>query len=307
MSLHDDLALDPAVRVLYASAQVALGQFHAAPDDPRWSHENCASEAHYVVFPERSVEIAQDGDEPILADPHVLVFYNRNQTYRRRLVSRDGDRCSFIAVAPGLLEEISRAGVGGLGNAERRPFWRSHAQSHSLDYLAQQLLIAELKRGHLDDLSTAERLVRLVERAVRLLEVGRPPSAAGRIRASTRRAHRELVADARSAIAVHLADRVSLDDLATEIGTSPYHLARVFRAETGKSLHGYRDELRLRTSLPLVTETSGPDLTWIALELGYSSPSHFSDRFRRLFGVPPSAVRDLQLRTILKASPMSAA
>ena len=306
MSLHDDLALDPAVRVLYASAQVALGQFHAAPDDPRWSHENCASEAHYVVFPERSVEIAQDGDEPILADPHVLVFYNRNQTYRRRLVSRDGDRCSFIAVAPGLLEEIARAGVPGLRSPERRPFWRSHAQSHSLDYLAQQVLIAELNRGHLDGLATEERLVYLVERAVRTLDVGRPPSA-GRVRASTRRAHRELVADARAAISLHLAERLSLDGLATQVGTSPYHLARVFRAETGKSLHGYRDELRLRTSLPLVTETSGPDLTWVALELGYSSPSHFSDRFRRLFGVPPSAVRDLQLRTILKAPPMSAA
>ncbi len=306
MSLHDDLSLDPAVRVLYASAQVALGEFHAGPEDPRWSNENCASEAHYVVFPERSVGIAQAGDEPIVADPHLVVFYNRNQTYRRRLVSRDGDHCSFIAVAPALLEEIARAGVPGLGDPERRPFSRSHARSHALDYLAQQVLIAELKRGQLEELRTAERLVWLVDRAVRRLGTRRR-SPRGRERASTRRAHRELAEDARAAIAVHLGERLTLDGLATEVGASAYHLARVFRAQTGKSLHAYRDELRLRTSLPLVAEPAGRDLTWVALELGYSSPSHFSDRFRRLFGVPPSAVRDLQLRTILKAHRLSAA
>lgn len=121
------------------------------------------------------------------------------------------------------------------------------------------------------------------------------------------RAHHELAEDARAAIAVHLTERLTLDCLAAEVGASPYHLARLFRAQTGQSLHAYRDELRLRTSLPLVTELAGRDLTWIALELGYSSLSHFSDRFRRLFGVPPSEVRELQLRTILKAGHTSAA
>lgn len=305
MPLHDDLSADPAVTVLYASSQVALGEFHAGPDDPRWSTENCASEAHFVVFPQRSVGIAQDGDEPIVADPHVLVFYNRNQTYRRRLVSRDGDVCSFIAVAPPLLEEIARTGAHGLGDAERRPFRASHARSPTLDYLAQQLVISELKRGRIDALTTEERLITLVGRAVRVLRVRRDP-ARGRARPGTMRAHRELAEDARAAIAVHLTEPLTLDGLAAEVGASPYHLARVFRAQTGQSLHAYRDELRLRTALPLVTELAGRDLTWIALDLGYASLSHFSDRFRRLFGTPPSAVRHLQLRTILKAGQTSA-
>ena len=306
MSLHDDLTIDPDVSVLYASSQIAFGEFHAGPDDPRWAHENCASEAHFVVFPGRSVEIAQNGDEPIVADPNVIVFYNRNQTYRRRLVSPDGDHCSFIAVVPALIEEIARGGVRGLGDAERRPFGGSHAPSRSIDFLAQQLLIAELKRGRVDELATEERLVALVERSVRQLDVDRPPTS-GRTRASTFRAYRELTEDARAAIALHLGERITLDGLAAQVGASPYHLARVFRLQTGMSLHAYRDQLRLRTSLPVVTDPGGRDLTWIAHELGYASLSHFSDRFRRLFGVPPSAVRDLKVRTILKADSTSAA
>jgi AraC family transcriptional regulator len=304
MSLRDELKVDPAVSVLYASSQVAVGEFHAGPDDPRWSAENCTSEAHFIVFPGRSVGIAQEGQEPIVADPHLLVFYNRNQVYRRRIVSRDGDHCSFIAVAPQLFDEMSRAGVPGLGDAERRPFPSSHARSNTRHYLAQQLLIAELKRSAADGLEMEERLVDLVERAVRQLSIRRPLRRGAR--ATTLRVHRELAEDARAAIAVQLGARLTLDGLATEVGASPYHLARVFRTETGKSLHAYRDELRLRASLPLVTALGDHDLTWIALELGYASLAHFSDRFRRLFGVPPSAVRGLQVRRILKAHGTSA-
>lgn len=36
----------------------------------------------------------------------------------------------------------------------------------------------------------------------------------------------------------------------------------------------------------------GVDLTDIALDLGFSNPSHFTESFRRNFGKTPSAVRD---------------
>ena len=45
----------------------------------------------------------------------------------------------------------------------------------------------------------------------------------------------------------------------------------------------------------------GTDLSRLAVELGYCSPSHFSDRFRAAFGRPPSAHRGTQLSTIMEA------
>jgi AraC-like DNA-binding protein len=55
------------------------------------------------------------------------------------------------------------------------------------------------------------------------------------------------------------------------------------------TLHAYRNDLRLRSSLEQLE--SGGDLTRLALDLGYSSHSHFTSSFRVLFGVPPSAIR----------------
>ena len=43
------------------------------------------------------------------------------------------------------------------------------------------------------------------------------------------------------------------------------------------------------------------DLSRLAVELGYYSPSHFCDRFRAMFGRPPSSLRGTELRTIVEA------
>lgn len=92
-------------------------------------------------------------------------------------------------------------------------------------------------------------------------------------------------------LAARLGERLTLADLGREIGVSPYHLARSFRRATGRSIHGYRTQLRLRTAFLRLNEDI--DLCSLGLELGFSSHSHFTDSFRGLFGVPPSTVREL--------------
>jgi AraC family transcriptional regulator len=81
-----------------------------------------------------------------------------------------------------------------------------------------------------------------------------------------------------------------MEALAATLFTSPFHLARVFRQYTGFSLHAFRTQLRLRSSLVPVCDTQA-SLTDISADLGFSSLSHFSDSFRGLFGVPPSIAR----------------
>jgi AraC family transcriptional regulator len=71
---------------------------------------------------------------------------------------------------------------------------------------------------------------------------------------------------------------------------SPYHLACVFRRESGLSIRQYRQRLRLREGLLRVAEGE-QNLSALALALGFSSHSHFTDSFRNAFGVAPSACR----------------
>jgi AraC-like DNA-binding protein len=83
---------------------------------------------------------------------------------------------------------------------------------------------------------------------------------------------------------------VRLQEVAQGLYTSAFHLARVFRAETGFSLHAFRQSLRLRAALERLA-SGAVDLSALALELGFSSHSHFTERFRNEFGVAPSQIR----------------
>jgi AraC-like DNA-binding protein len=104
-----------------------------------------------------------------------------------------------------------------------------------------------------------------------------------------RPAHRDLADAAQAFLAREFARPLSLGDIADAVGASAFHLCRVFRAVTGVTLHQHREQLRLSAALERVED--GDDLTVVALDLGYSSHSHFSAAFRRAYGRTPSSFR----------------
>ena len=108
-------------------------------------------------------------------------------------------------------------------------------------------------------------------------------------RASTERAHRDWAVHAQEALNRRFREPTSLDELAREVHCSPYHLARVFRRETGRTIHAYLVQLRLREALERLDRAT--DLTQLALSLGFASHSHFTDAFRGTYGVSPSSLR----------------
>jgi AraC-like DNA-binding protein len=96
------------------------------------------------------------------------------------------------------------------------------------------------------------------------------------------------------AVKLLLAERpganLSLVEIARAVHCSPFHLARLFRAAVGSTIHQY--QLRLRLALALERLSDHPaSLTHLALDLGFSSHSHFTTAFQRLFGTSPSKFR----------------
>jgi AraC-like DNA-binding protein len=83
-------------------------------------------------------------------------------------------------------------------------------------------------------------------------------------------------------LASRLCEHLTLDGIARVVYMSPFYLARVFQQRTGMPVHRYLTRLRLRASLERLAEGVN-NLTALALELGFSSHSHFADAFRREF------------------------
>lgn len=90
-------------------------------------------------------------------------------------------------------------------------------------------------------------------------------------------------------LAVHHAEALSLDQVAAACGASPFHASRVFRRVAGLSLHQQLTRLRLRAALNRLPAMRGR-LTELALDLGFSSHSHFGNAFRAEYGDTPTAV-----------------
>jgi AraC-like DNA-binding protein len=100
----------------------------------------------------------------------------------------------------------------------------------------------------------------------------------------------ELVEACKDLLLTRLETPLSLSALAGELHVSPFHLTRVFRELTGRTLTQYLHDLRLRNAVERLGEAS---LARLAADLGYCSASHFSDRFRDTFGMTPSQLRNL--------------
>ena len=91
-------------------------------------------------------------------------------------------------------------------------------------------------------------------------------------------------------IEAQLAMPLTLADLAAEAALSEYHFARMFRQSMKMAPHQYVMQRRIVRAREMVCHTAMP-LTDIALACGFSSASHFSNRFRQATGHSPSALR----------------
>lgn len=150
--------------------------------------------------------------------------------------------------------------------------------------LAHRRLVAACRAG-VDGFEATERCYGLLGR---LRSLARPGDWR---RGSTEAAQRALVAAVAEAIASgHLT--AGLADLAHLAGCSTYHLSRVFRAVTGRTLTCYRNELRVRAVLTSLQEDRRP-LRTLAAEYGFADQAHLTRVIRRHLGTAPSTVRDL--------------
>lgn len=89
----------------------------------------------------------------------------------------------------------------------------------------------------------------------------------------------------------HLDGPLPLRTLADVARLSPYHFARVFRRETGESLHQYVLQRRVHTAEQLLVETA-ESLAQIAYRAGFGSQSHMTRVFKKLIGRTPTEVRN---------------
>lgn len=95
---------------------------------------------------------------------------------------------------------------------------------------------------------------------------------------------------ARAYILEHLAEPLSVSQIADHVHLSPSHLAAVFKAGTGVGPITYQSQLRMRSARQLL-DSSSNSVTKVATMVGYSDPAYFSRRFHKLHEMSPRQYR----------------
>jgi AraC-like DNA-binding protein len=112
--------------------------------------------------------------------------------------------------------------------------------------------------------------------------------------------HNELVRFCRARDRLRETDEVSLSirDIATEAGVSPFQFIRRFESLFGETPHQFRIRSRLDLAKRLLV-TGDYSVTDVCMEVGFTSLGSFSDLFARRVGVAPSVYRR-QVRSIIQ-------
>lgn len=95
-----------------------------------------------------------------------------------------------------------------------------------------------------------------------------------------------LIENAIKYIKEHLTEELSLEEIAKVMSLSPTYFHKTFKASTGKTLHDFVEEQRIKKAINLL-QTTNFSLTKIAYECGFSSQSYFSYVFKRRMKVTP--------------------
>ena len=277
---YDHLA--PVETLLFQSDLVKVGTFECAADDPCFRVSETLDNDVFVL-PRMPVWIRRNADEYQFVEPGAILMHRAGSRLERRRASDSGERTYWFGVRPeSFIDALRRydlstedMGVGLIADLQFH---------HRLAVLLKQIECDQWDRLAIEE-EVLSLFFGICER--RANQVKKLPRARG----VTAERQRRLVGRARAFLEAHLAETVGLETVARDAGTSLYHLCRVFREQTGLTMHAYRTRQRLGRALDRLVSGPSADLTDLALDLGFSSHSHLSRTFQKQMGVPPSAIR----------------
>lgn len=236
------------------------------------SDEECSSATH-LVFPYRGIFVRHVGRNDAVAEANQLLFFNADESYQISHPNLGGDACLSLHVAEPILLELAPRSLLQAGDA---PLFKRHRLR--IDARAQALIALlrhSLARGAAETLEGESLALTLLRRAL-----------GDRSHSSEASIGREKLVDrAKLVLSSDLTRRWSLAEIAGEVRVSPVYLTQVFQQVEGIPLYQYQLRLRLARALHLLGEYD--DLTTLSADLGFSSHSHFTSTFRKMYGRTP--------------------
>lgn len=100
-----------------------------------------------------------------------------------------------------------------------------------------------------------------------------------------------LVNEIKHCIHEHYREKLTNAFIAKKLGYHPYYLARIFREETGTTMHNYLHDFRLMAAVQILASMPSVSVESVAADCGFATAAHFTTAFKKKFGRLPSSFR----------------
>lgn len=246
------------------------------------------SDADTLVLPLRGafIEHFSRGTQ-VLAEPNVALIFPAGRSSRVSHPIMAEDDCLAVEFSAGCFREVLEAVLLSAGIASVG----THSLLSPSAMAARNLIWRRLDQKITNPLEVEETGVALLSHVLRSSRENRMPQRNSKI-------YRQ-IDTAKVILMLHPEKNWSLHSLARTLQCSPFHLTRMFREKVGVPMHRYQLHNRLARAIELLLDTDR-DLTTIALDLGFSSHSHFTASFRQLVGFAPSQLREIASTRIVE-------
>ena len=277
-------------RTLYDSPMIGVRDYICRDTSCARSAEE-HSDINSIVLMRHGAFSRHFGKKQFTADVNQATFFAKDSVYQVSHPVDHGDRGTTFTIAPSILKDIIRELDPTIDEHPHEPFPFAAGPCSAEVFWRHRDYVRRLENALSEPLEPLWADVTGLQLVADVLEAafdqhGNKPQR----RISTNADHLERTEAAKSYLASRFTENVRLEDVAAAVNASPFNFARIFQQQTGLPVHRYLTLLRLRASLEKIADVNA-DLTGVALDLGFSSHSHFTDVFRREFGKTPSEVR----------------
>jgi AraC-like DNA-binding protein len=224
--------------------------------------------------------------------PHYSLFYAHpfelelvNESARIETFGVQFSVADFLRYAGGANDAVSRFCERAANGHSSFLFEPSaslpEAMEHSIRCMIETRYAGALEQTYLLSQSL-ELLVRVLDHGSRAA----PPSAPF----VKTRSDRDKLHAARDLIDASLSEPLTLLQLSKRVGLNEYKLKRGFKELFGTTVFSYLAGQRLELAMRMLRDTDR-GAAQVAFALGYKTPQHFGEAFKRRFGITPKAVR----------------
>jgi AraC-like DNA-binding protein len=182
---------------------------------------------------------------------------------------------SWIEINGTYIDELKQAGIID----PKHPIYKTHSGAEIEHLFEAAAALARIKPPGFT--------VRIGLLAVEILALLRWSSHSRR---ATPRRMDQVISESQALLAGDLAGKLSLEQIARQLGVGYSYFRRMFKAQTGLSPKQYQIEIRHHRAKNLLLNTS-LTVKEISQNLGYSSPFHLSQEFARITGLAPDQWR----------------